>query len=120
MINKTILNINLIRFSLVDLVLYIYQHTEPYNTVPSSDDYFSYKTVIKDNQIDLILYVAPADEEPNVKLFKAIVRAKEESKDEKAKSKTRQYCYSVYTVTVCLDIIIYQILFRSSSLSGHD
>jgi len=44
-----------------------------------------YKTVIKDNQIDLILYVAPADEEPNIKLFKAIIRAKEESKDEKSK-----------------------------------
>ena len=48
--------------------------------------YLRYKTVIKDNQIDLILYVAPADEEPNIKLFKAIIRAKEESKDEKSKS----------------------------------
>ena len=35
----------------------------------------------------MILYVAPADEEPDVKLFKAIIRAKEESKDEKTKSK---------------------------------
>mgnify|MGYP003330040317 CR=1 FL=1 len=41
---------------------------------------------MKDSQIDMILYVAAADERPNVNLFKAIIRAKEESKDEKAMS----------------------------------
>lgn len=43
-----------------------------------------YRTPMKDSQIDMILYVAAADERPNVNLFKAIIRAKEESKDEKA------------------------------------
>jgi hypothetical protein len=45
-----------------------------------------YRTPMKDSQIDMILYVAAADERPNVNLFKAIIRAKEESKDEKAMS----------------------------------
>lgn len=43
-----------------------------------------YRTPTKDNQIDMILYVAAANDRPNVNLFKAIIRAKEESKDEKA------------------------------------
>lgn len=43
-----------------------------------------YRAPMKDSQIDMILYVAAADERPNVNLFKAIIRAKEESKDEKA------------------------------------
>ena len=46
-----------------------------------------YKNVVKDNQIDLILYVAAADEKPDLKLFRAIQKARGESKDEKIKSK---------------------------------
>ena len=46
-----------------------------------------YKNVVKDNQIDLILYVASADEKPDLKLFRAIQKARGESKDEKIKSK---------------------------------
>ena len=45
-----------------------------------------YKNVVKDNQIDLILYVASADEKPDLKLFRAIQKARGESKDEKIKS----------------------------------
>ena len=48
---------------------------------------FSYKNVVKDNQIDLILYVASAEERPDLKLFKALQKAKLDSKDEKARSK---------------------------------
>lgn len=44
-----------------------------------------YKNVVKDNQIDLILYVAAADEKPDLKLFRAIQKARGESKDEKIK-----------------------------------
>jgi len=44
-----------------------------------------YKNVVKDNQIDLILYVASADEKPDLKLFRAIQKARGESKDEKIK-----------------------------------
>lgn len=45
-----------------------------------------YKHVVKDNQIDLILYVASADEKPDLKLFRAIQKARLESKDEKIKN----------------------------------
>jgi GTPase SAR1 family protein len=48
-----------------------------------------YRNAIKDNQIDLILYVSAADDEPDRKLFRAMRRAKEESKDEKTKSNPR-------------------------------
>ena len=48
---------------------------------------FRYKNVVKDNQIDLILYVASAEERPDLKLFKALQKAKLDSKDEKARSK---------------------------------
>ena len=50
---------------------------------------FSYKNVVKDNQIDLILYVASAEERPDLKLFKALQKAKLDSKDEKARSKLK-------------------------------
>ena len=43
--------------------------------------------MVKDNQIDLILYVASAEERPDLKLFKALQKAKLDSKDEKARSK---------------------------------
>jgi len=45
-----------------------------------------YKNVVKDNQIDLILYVASAEERPDLKLFKALQKAKLDSKDEKARN----------------------------------
>ena len=48
--------------------------------------FIRYKNVVKDNQIDLILYVASADEKPDLKLFRAIQKARGESKDEKIKS----------------------------------
>lgn len=51
--------------------------------------WFSYKNVVKDNQIDLILYVASAEERPDLKLFKALQKAKLDSKDEKARSKLK-------------------------------
>ena len=54
---------------------------------PWSKHCFSYKNVVKDNQIDLILYVASAEERPDLKLFKALQKAKLDSKDEKARSK---------------------------------
>ena len=46
--------------------------------------------MVKDNQIDLILYVASAEERPDLKLFKALQKAKLDSKDEKARSKLKQ------------------------------
>ena len=60
---------------------------------------FRYKHVVKDNQIDLILYVAAADEKPDLKLFKAIQKARLGSKDEKIKSKINflaYYCSKVW------------------------
>jgi len=59
------------------------------SNIELSKHLFSYKNVVKDNQIDLILYVASAEERPDLKLFKALQKAKLDSKDEKARSKLK-------------------------------